>query len=382
MAKPILSENRKIYLKDGYLTHLTIKWKDVTKNEKAIVTVLGTLKTKKTIPFTLMFMGHNKEVLKEVTQTGVMEANGVSAICRFEIKSLLGSLKEEDVDKITVKIEMDNQLLEVASENNWLRIATTCLERFHEACKQNDAEKHPSEKDTYFKWVRNKYTPSKVQLAEAVQDQFNFGSGAYNCDPEAFEFEVNIDIGKQIHDSIKNPNGGMHPYYLRAKGIPGVPISFIWYSYKNGDIKRDVDNNPIPKNHSFGGDYLELLKTKAWPFGRVSAVIKDGHITVCDDGKYFVEGRLVFNDDMYSWKPDGSELQNVAIKVAGQNHNAPSLGNWGGAVTPSIEDIGNNPPTKNDVTWGKASSAYKDYDYEMPIKYTKDFYFYIHGKSL
>ena len=318
--------------------------------------------------------------MKEVTQQGTLEKKSCSAISRFNIKSLLGNLKEEDIDKITVKIEMNDQRLDVPCENDWLRIGTTCLERFHEAIKQNDAKKHPSEKDSYFKWVKNKYTPSKIQLAEAVQDQFNFGSGAYNCDPKAFEFEVNIDIRKQIHDSMKNPKGGMNPYYLRAKGTTGVPIPFIWYSYKNGNIKRDKDNNPIPKNHSFGGDYLELLKTKAWPFGRVSAVIKNGQITVCDDGSYFVAGKLVFNEDTYSWKPDGSKLQNIAIKVAGQNHNAPGLGNWGGEVTPAIEHIENNPPTKDDVTWEKASSAYKDYGYEMPIKYTKDFNFYIYGK--
>jgi len=41
MAKRKLSQNRKIYLDKGYLTHLTIKWKDVTKNEQARATVMG-----------------------------------------------------------------------------------------------------------------------------------------------------------------------------------------------------------------------------------------------------------------------------------------------------------------------------------------------------
>ena len=98
MSKPILSENRKIYLDNGYLTHLTIKWKDVTKNEQARATVMCVNEKEIEIPFTLLFIGHNGEVLKEVTQTSVVEPRGVSAISRFNFKSLLGNLKEEDVD--------------------------------------------------------------------------------------------------------------------------------------------------------------------------------------------------------------------------------------------------------------------------------------------
>jgi len=382
MTKKTLSPSKKLVLDNGYLTHITIKWKDVTKNEKAIVTVMGMLyEGSISIPITLQLLGHKGEVLKEKTETTKLES-GCSAIQRFEVKSVMGNLKEEDISEITAKIELNGQTLDIPVHNKRLRIATTCLERLHEAEKQNDAKKHPSEKDSYFNWVSNNYTPSKIQNAEAVQDQFNFGSGAYNADPEVFEMEKSIDITQQIKESIMNPNGGMYPYYLRAKDTPSETISFIWYTYKNGNIQRDKDNNPIPKSHSFGGDYLELLKTKAWPFGRVSAIIKNGQITVCHDGSYFIEGKLVYNEDSYSWKPDGNQLQNVAIDVAGNlNHNAPGQDNWGGVITPSIENIPSDRKIKKDsVLWKKASSAYKENANEMPVKYTKDFNFYIYGK--
>ena len=382
MSKPILSQNKKIYLEKGYLMHLTIKWKDVTKNEQARATVMGVYEGKLEIPFTLLFIGHNGEVLKEVTQQGTLEEKSCSAISRFNIKSLLGSLKEEDVDKITVKIEMNDQRLDVPCENDWLRIGTTCLERFLEAIKQNDAKKHPSEKDSYFKWVKNKYTPSKIQLAEAVQDQFNFGSGAYNCDPEAFEFEVNVDMRKQIHDSLldigakEGDMGAMHKAYLKALKQRGKPVEFRW-------LKKDKD-----KSIGFGGDTFENIKTKAWPFGRTSAILTHGKITVCDDGAYFVEGVLEFKSDYYSWNLDGNNaLHNLGIATLGHNHNAPGLGNWGGAVTPAIEHIDNNPPTKDDVPWYKPSEAYtknipktdKRRYGQMPINYTKNYHFFVSG---
>ncbi len=399
MSKPMLSQNRKIYLDKGYLMHLTIKWKDVTKNEQARATVMGVYEGKLEIPFTLLFIGHNGEVLKEVTQQGTLEKKSCSAISRFNIKSLLGNLKEEDIDKITVKIEMNDQRLDVPCENDWLRIGTTCLERFHEAIKQNDAKKHPSEKDSYFKWVRNKYTPSKIQLAEAVQDQFNFGSGAYNCDPEAFEFEVNMDIRKQIHDSLldvgakEGDMGAMHKAYLKALKQRGKPVEFRW-------LKKDKDK-PI----GFGGDTFENIKTKAWPFGRTSAILTHGKITVCEDGKYFVEGVLEFEDDDYSWDLDGfGMIHNAGISTLGSNVNSPGLGNWQhmsklseeylGKTEPSMKPnppvevvptspwssgVKHEPSRKDAVAWNKASEAYKNNGNKMPIKYTKNYHFYIFG---
>ena len=66
MAKRKLSKNRKIYLDKGYIQHLTIKWKDVTKNEQARATVIGLYDGKLDIPFTLILIGHKQEILKEV----------------------------------------------------------------------------------------------------------------------------------------------------------------------------------------------------------------------------------------------------------------------------------------------------------------------------
>ena len=262
MAKRKLSPNRKIYLDKGYLTHLTIKWKDVTKNEQARATVIGMYEGKLDIPFTLMLIGHKQEILKEVIQNGILEKGGASAICKFQIKSIFGNLKEEDVAEITVKIEMNDQRLDVPSDDVWLRMATTCRERLIEAEKQNDAKKHPSEKDSYFNWVSNNHTPSKIQNAEAVQDQFNFGSGAYNADPEVFEFEVNIDMAKQIGDSMKDIGlsdedkekgvvGAMHKAYNKALRQKGKPVDFVWL--KGGKDK------PI----LFGGDPFANIQTKA-----------------------------------------------------------------------------------------------------------------------
>jgi hypothetical protein len=335
------------------------------------------------IPFTLILIGHNQEILKEVTQTNKLEESGMSAICRFDFKSILGDLKEEDVKYVTVKIEMNNQKLEVGNSIFWLRIATTCLERQLEAVKQNNAKKHPKESSTYFTWVSNNNKPSKIQTAEAAQDQFNFGSGAYVCDPEVFEFEENIDIGQQLSDSINNPKGYMHKIFQKALKQKGKPMEFKW-------LKKDKD-----KSIRFGGDPFENIKTKAWPFGRTSAILKKGKITVCDDGRYFVEGILEFRDDNYSWKEDATsdgsikgdilkDIHNEGIHILGQNYNGKDLGDWGGTVTPSIEDnINKLPRNKNSVEWNKASKHYinsKDKG-TMPVKYSKKYHFYTFGIS-
>jgi hypothetical protein len=400
MAKRKLSQNRKIYLDKGYLTHLTIKWKDVTKNEQARATVMGMYEGKLDIPFTLMLIGHKQEILKEVTQNGILEKGGASAICKFQIKSILGKFKEEDVAEITVKIEMNDQRLDVPSDDGWLRIGTTCLERFHEACNQNDATKHPSEKDTYFKWVSNNNTPSKIQNAEAVQDQFNFGSGAYGADPEVFEFIVNMDIGKQIGDSMRDVGvkkkgdiGAMHKAYNDALRQRGKPIDFVWL--KEGEDKA------IP----FGKNAFKNIKNKAWPFGRTSATLKKdtGKITVCDDGRYFVEGVLEFESDYYSWVADAQgnfiekAIKNEGFRTLGRNINSPGQGNWKHASPASEDFLGDTEPSmgehewfgkksKGSVQWNKASEAYNkgnpaiDDSYgQMPINYTKDYHFYVFG---
>ena len=367
MSKPILSQNRKIYLDKGYLMHLTIKWKDVTKNEQARATVMGVYEGKLEIPFTLLFIGHNGEVLKEVTQQGTLEEKSCSAISRFNIKSLLGSLKEEDVDKITVKIEMNDQRLDVPCENDWLRIGTTCLERFHEAIKQNDAKKHPNEKDTYFKWLANNYILSKRQTQDAVQDKFNYSEddSPYVADPEVFEMEKANDIGQQIHDSIKN-KGGMYQVYLDAIKQKGKPMSFKWLNTK-GEVKK----------HAFNSSWIDQKMSKAMPFGAVSAKITKGKITVCEDGSYFVEGILVYESDWYSWKMDAKEKEGIAktihdaaIWVGGQNinydENHKHRTRW-------------NKPAE---VWKKGKDPIKDEAYgQMPVKYGKDYYFYILGTT-
>jgi len=398
MAKRKLSPNRKIYLDKGYLTHLTIKWKDVTKNEQARATVMGMYEGKIDIPFTLILIGHKQEILKEVTQTSELE--GCSAISKFKIKSLLGNLKEEDVAEITVKIEMNDQRLDVPSDDDWLRIGTMCLERFNEACKQNNVEKHPSEKQSYFKWVSNNNTPSKIQNAEAVQDQFNFGSGAYNADTEAFEFIVNMDIGKQIGDSMKDVGvkkkgdlGAMHKAYNDALKQKSKPRDFVWM---NSD---ETKNKSIP----FGKNPFENIKNKAWPFGKTSAILKKGKITVCDDGRYFVEGVLKFESDYYSWIPDAQgnfimkAIKNEGLSTLGRNINSPGQGNWKHASPASEDFLGDTEPTigehewfakksKESVQWHKASEAYKagidprkEAYGQMPVNYTKDYHFYVFG---
>jgi len=397
MTKKTLSPSKKLVLDNGYLTHITIKWKDVTKNEKAIVTVMGMLyEGSISIPITLQLLGHKGEVLKEKTETTKLES-GCSAIQRFEVKSVMGNLKEEDISEITAKIELNGQTLDIPVHNKRLRMVTTCLERLHEAERQNDAKKHPSEKDSYFNWVSNNCAPSKIQNAEAVQDQFNFGSGAYNADPEVFEFEVNIDMAKQIGDSMKDIGvkkkgdlGAMHKAYNKALRQKGKPVDFVW-------LKGGKDKS-IP----FGKDAFENIKHKAWPFGRTSAILKKGKITVCDDGRYFVEGVLEFESDYYSWIPDAQgnfimkAIKNEGITTLGLNYNKPGIGNWQHDNPISERALGDREPTikpfksgkgkpKDTVFWHKASEAYKkgdpsdDYYGEMPVNYTKDYHFYVFG---
>jgi len=379
MTKKTLSPSKKLVLDNGYLTHITIKWKDVTKNEKAIVTVMGMLyEGSISIPITLQLLGHKGEVLKEKTETTKLES-GCSAIQRFEVKSVMGNLKEEDIAEITAKIELNGQTLDIPIHNKRLRIATTCIERLHEAERQNDAKKHPSEKDSYFNWVSNNYTPSKRQTQDGVQDKFNYSDddSPYVADPEVFEMEEAIDIGKQINDSMcdvgvkptdlkKGVIGGMHQVYNDALKQKGTPMSFKWIDKGEKDgIRR----------HAFNSSWIDQKMSKAMPFGAVSAKITKGKITVCDDGRYFVEGVLVYDSDLFSWNMDASEedttkriIHDAAIWVGGQ-------------------DINYDKNHKNRRRWHESSEAYKkgkdpmtDTTYgQMPVNYAKDYHFYIFG---
>jgi len=246
--------------------------------------------------------------------------------------------------------------------------------------------------------VSNNNTPSKIQNAEAVQDQFNFGSGAYGADPEIFEFEVNIDIGEQIGDSMKDVGvkkkgdiGAMHKAYSDALKQRGKPIDFVW-------LKKGKDKS-IP----FGKNPFENIKNKAWPFGKTSAILKKGKITVCDDGKYFVEGVLEFESDYYSWVPDAQgnfimkAIKNEGLRALGRNINSPGQGNWKHASPASEDFLGDTEPSmrehewfakksKDSVQWHKTSEAYKtdsdpskDAYGQMPVNYTKDYHFYVFG---
>jgi hypothetical protein len=273
---------------------------------------------------------------------------------------------------------MNDQRLDVISDDGWLRIATTCLERFNEACNQNDAKKHPSEKDSYFKWVANEHTPSKRQTQDGVQDKFNYSEdpSPYVADPQIFEMEEAIDIGKQINDSMNDVGftkdekkagmmGGMHKVYNEALKQKGNPMSFKWIDKgEKDDIRR----------HAFNSSWIDQKMSKAMPFGAVSAKITKGKITVCDDGSYFVEGVLVYDSDLYSWNMDSPKksiegnIHNAAIWVGGQNIN-----------------YGENH--KNRRRWHESSEAYKkgkdpmkDTTYgQMQVHYSKDYHFYIFG---
>jgi hypothetical protein len=368
MTKKLYLPNSKIVLDNGYLTHLTIKWKDVTKNEKAIITVMGMVyEGEISIPVTLQLLGHNEEVLKEKTENVILKGNGCSAIQRFDVKSVMGNLKEEEVSEITAKIELNAQTLRIPFHKNRLRIATTCKERWHEAITQNAAKKHSSEKDSYFNWVSNGYTLSKVQTQDGVQNKFNYSKddSPYVVDPEVFEMEEAIDIGKQINDSMIG-GGGMNKVYVDALKQKGKPMSFKW-------IDEEEEEDKI-RRHAFNSNWIDQKMSKAMPFGAVSAKITKGKITVCDDGSYFVEGVLVYDSDLYSWNMDSPKddiegvVHNAAIWVGGQN-------------------INYDENHKNRRRWHESSEAYKkgkdpmkDTTYgQMPVNYAKDYHFYIFG---
>jgi len=317
------------------------------------------------IPITLQLLGHKGEVLKEKTETTKLES-GCSAIQRFEVKSVMGNLKEEDISEITAKIELNGQTLDIPVHNKRLRMVTTCLERLHEAERQNDAKKHPSEKDSYYKWVSNNYTPSKVQTKDGVQDKFNYSEddSPYVADPEEFEMEEAIDIGKQINDSMIG-GGGMSKVYAEALKQKGEPMSFKWLDEKEEDKTR---------RHAFNSQWTDQLFSKAMPFGSVSAKITKGKITVCDDGRYFVEGVLVYDSDLFSWKMDAKEKD-----IEGKIHDA--------AIWVGGQGMNNDTDGRNRTMWHKASEAYKkgkdpmtDTTYgQMPVNYAKDYHFYIFG---
>ncbi len=263
-----------------------------------------------------------------------------------------------------------------------------CKQKFDNYIRTENLTQPRSGSSTYGKWgTLTRADVSEVQTSEAVQDQFNFGSGDYVVDPRIWEMEESVDIGEQINSSINNPAGGMSEWYQRAASNPCISLSFTW---------PDPGWNDGIRRHAFNSDASEAIKTKAWPFGRVSAIIAEGNIIVCEDDSYFVKGKLVYQSDTYSWIADGdSFFHNSGIRILGNNWNAPDSGNWEhGTITSQIylEDSsiqGYSFPRsiaysldsdKKYVQWHEPSSSYPDG--EMPVHYAREYYFCTYGKKI
>jgi len=146
---------------------------------------------------------------------------------------------------------------------------------------------------------------------------------------------------------------------------------------------------------SFGGDPFDNIKTLAWPFGRTSANCT-GSMTLYPDGSYFVSGELEFLSDTYSWKADGENSEhNFGIKQFGSSYNWKGSdghggGKWQLSFFPSIVGVGAIPLHKSctpfqsstsiiagSILWSQASKLYSNG--EMPVDYSRKFYFYIVG---
>ena len=256
---------------------------------------------------------------------------------------------------------------------------------------------------------------SKEQNPEGVQDQFNFGTGAYVADLEIWKMEENIDIGEQIHQSVNtektfltdtflryklggvidNRQGSMNKVYETACSQVGEPIDFKW------------------KNRAFGGNPFTNLMTEAWPFGRTSADVT-GEMTCDENGNYSVDGTMKFNNDKYSWKEDGTgwnadfakdirslntdcavlgsirdvvaagfDYHNTGIDLLSRGENSPGDGNMytripytSGTQWSFFED-----DSVGSVSWKEPSSDYNNStdNGEMPVHYVKDYNFHTEG---
>jgi hypothetical protein len=386
---------------EEYLQHLTIKWKDLLKKETAIVHVMGIVNKPTQVPLTLLILGEHGKVL--ASKTEYAKFTGASASYEFNVKSVMSGIDEKDVYFISAKIEMYDQEIHIIVDKNKLILPTYCLELFIAQSYPEDVEIFPNDKKTCGKWGGLTQTPTQPQNAEAIQDQLNFGTEKgkpFIVDPPKFGLEEGIDIGKQSLSSLnfigKSKEGikyvgGVREAYNKALNTRGVLIDFEWKQ-----TNPDADNFGKVKPIGFNSNQEALIKTKAWPFGRISAKLVAGKIMACKNGWYYIEGKLVFEKDYYSWVPDGKGFKhNQAISLLGRNHNAPSQGNWEHGSLVSQYVLGDTEPSMGDVTfdldlednevfWNKASNAYdntdKDKHGQMPMQYAREFYFYTYGK--
>jgi len=249
-------------------------------------------------------------------------------------------------------------------------------------------------------------TVAKVQTAKAVQDQFNFGSGAYNADLKLWKMEQNIDIWEQIETNISNLGKYLNNIYNdnRNQQNFGKSIPFKW-----SQMKANIKNNrmeAIETEMAFGGNPHQNIKTLAWPFGRTTAKCV-GSIILDYDNAYFIRGELEFKSDAYSWKADGATLtHNAGIFLFSTclNYYEPKKGYGYGtwyiapdvkygleikagisypALHPNSTQFDNTYVTEDKyydyepiIRWGTPSSAYKNG--EMPVNYSRKFYFYLY----
>ena len=218
-------------------------------------------------------------------------------------------------------------------------------------------------------WGASSASFSPNQDFEAVQDQFNFGSGPYNADPQVWQMDESVDIGTQIQTSVNNPQGAMNNVYQQGKANIGKPMPFTW------------------NRKSFNSDPSAALNTAAWPFGRVSGNVA-GTMTVNKDGTYLVQATLQMNSDDYSWNPDGSGIRhNLGISILGNNFNSPGIGNLQHASVTSQQRL-NFPYINNfnladtmkggpagSVRWSAPSAAYQQTTGEMPVNYPRVYNF-------
>ena len=401
---------------EEYLLHLTIKWKDLLKKETAVVNIMGLVNKPTQIPLTLLILGKDDKVL--ASKTEYAKFTGASAEYEFNVKSVMSGIEEKDVYFISAQIEMYDQKIIIIVDNNKLILPTYCLELFIAQSYPEDVEIFPSHKKTSGKWGELTQTPTQPQNAEAIQDQFNFAKEKgkpFIVDPLKFGLEKGIDIGKQIVTSLHTKGkstdektwvGAVREAYDKAINTRGKLVGFKWLD-TNPD---NTDTYGKEKSLPFNSDQFALIKTKAWPFGRISAKVIDAKIMACKNEWYYVEGKLVFDEDYYSWVADGKGfIHNQGISTLGRNANSPGQGNWQhmsklseeflGETEPSMKQnppvdvvqttpwssgVRHEPSREDAVRWNKASSAY-DHKIpqkhgQMPMKYAREFYFYTYGK--
>lgn len=196
-------------------------------------------------------------------------------------------------------------------------------------------------------WGPSFLTFSPNQTGLGVQNQFNFGSGPYFADPEAFNIEKTLFISQRIQTSALNPQGYIGG--ILSNLTSGSGASFSW-------------------KQSFGENYPYLMLTGSWPFGRISTVT-EGKIFKDSNGTYEVYGHLRIINDSYSWKQDGnSAIQRMLIGLGGGllKQNEGSFLYPSGIVRP----------------WSQPSSAYNNSNFngEMPVIYGRVYDFRTVGR--